>query len=412
LKSKAPYSKTELDKALAAIKGKVKGVSFTAQAQGEKWIVTPSGGGKKKAAGSVELAMKKEGTISEEAQKGIDALDQVTAGYASKGATQEEMTAAVKSVRRKFKFKSIEVEQKDGFWYFDYEINPKGKKKGPKSKSVDDIFKDTELRKKIKLEIDKFKPEVSDWVAVFPAKGIQLNIKKKDKYEKATLLNVLGSSKIQQMQIALTGSLDTTLLRDNSATEDKREAKGGSFTMQGSSVQAFNEISRISSAIIKDLRNTELFFISGTDVPRKLKGARSSELIKLNPENTITDALYRSVAQKYSGSMQAKFSGQVHHIIPLYLGGSHVIQNLIKIQGQKASDISDSAHAALHNFIDTTEVELFIKQKIGGEDEVSIRTTLKDIDIAEKLKDHLKVSIGTLRNNGAIAYKETSINLK
>jgi hypothetical protein len=132
LKNNAPYSKTELTKALGAIKGKVKGVSFNVQPQGDKWIVIPGGGGKKKSAGKIELAMKKEGATSDEAKKGIAALDQVTAGYASKGATKEEMTAAVKSVRRKFKFKSIEIEQKGGFWYFNYEINPKDKKPGPK----------------------------------------------------------------------------------------------------------------------------------------------------------------------------------------------------------------------------------------------------------------------------------------
>ncbi len=132
LKNKQPYSKVELDKALGAIKGKVKGVSFTVKGEKDKWVVTPNSDGKKKKAGSIILALKNEGAVSEEVQKGLDALDQVTAGYASKGATKEEMTAAVKSVRRKFKFKSIEVELKDGFWQFDYQINPKGKKKGPK----------------------------------------------------------------------------------------------------------------------------------------------------------------------------------------------------------------------------------------------------------------------------------------
>jgi Domain of unknown function (DUF4157)/HNH/ENDO VII superfamily nuclease with conserved GHE residues len=135
LKNKAPYSKAELDKALSSIKGKVKGVSFSVQAQGEKWAVTPGGGGKKKSDGKIELAMKKDGAISDVAKKGIEALEQVTQGYSSKGATLEEMTTAVKSVRRKFGFKSLEVEQKDGFWYFDYEINPKAKKKGPKNGS-------------------------------------------------------------------------------------------------------------------------------------------------------------------------------------------------------------------------------------------------------------------------------------
>ena len=123
---------------MGALKTKVKGISFNAKPQGDKWIVTASGGGKKKkSAGQIELAMKKDGAVSDEAQKGLAALDQVTASYAAQGATLEEMTAAIKAVRRKFKFKSLTVEQKGGFWYFNYEINPKGSKKGPKPKTVD-----------------------------------------------------------------------------------------------------------------------------------------------------------------------------------------------------------------------------------------------------------------------------------
>jgi hypothetical protein len=112
-------------------------VSFTSKPQGDKWIVTATGGGKKKSSGqSIELTMKKEGAVSNEAQQGLAALDQVTERYAAKGATLEEMTGALKSVRRKFKFKSLTVEQKEGFWYFNYEINPKGNKKGPKTVDI------------------------------------------------------------------------------------------------------------------------------------------------------------------------------------------------------------------------------------------------------------------------------------
>lgn len=132
LKKNEPYSKAELSKALGALKTKVKGVSFNTKPEVDKWIVTASGGGKKKSAGQIALAMKKEGAISAEAEQGLAALDQVTAGNAAKGATLEEMTAAIKSVRRKFKFKSLTVEKRGGFWYFRYEINPKGEKQGPK----------------------------------------------------------------------------------------------------------------------------------------------------------------------------------------------------------------------------------------------------------------------------------------
>ncbi len=137
LKKNEPYSKAELTKALGVLKTKVKGVSFNSKPQGDKWIITAGGGGKKKSAGQqIELKMKKEGAVSDEAQKALTALDQVTERYAAKGATLEEMTAAIKSVRRKFKFKSLTVEQKAGFWYFNYELSPKGARKGPQAAKV------------------------------------------------------------------------------------------------------------------------------------------------------------------------------------------------------------------------------------------------------------------------------------
>jgi len=134
LKGKEPYSKPELDKALGALKKKVSGVSFNQKLEGENWKVTAGGGKKKKSAGqSITLKAKKDAAASDESTKALAALDQVVQGYMAKGATLEEMTSAVKSVRRKFKFKSLTVTQDGGFWYLDYEINPKGKKKGPKT---------------------------------------------------------------------------------------------------------------------------------------------------------------------------------------------------------------------------------------------------------------------------------------
>jgi hypothetical protein len=132
LSSKAPFTKEELTKELDRIKGKVPGVSFEVQPKGDKWVVSSkAGAGKKKDTRKIELAIKG-GVTSEEVKTGIAALEQVTQGYAGKGATQEEMNTAVKSVRRKFKFKSIVIEQKNGDWYYNYEINPTGSLKGPK----------------------------------------------------------------------------------------------------------------------------------------------------------------------------------------------------------------------------------------------------------------------------------------
>lgn len=60
LKKKAPYSKAELDKALKAVEGKVKGVTFDVKDQGNKWSVTTISGGKKKRDGKIEVGAKKQ----------------------------------------------------------------------------------------------------------------------------------------------------------------------------------------------------------------------------------------------------------------------------------------------------------------------------------------------------------------
>ncbi len=46
LKTKAPFSSDELNKELAKVKNKARGVSFGVQPKGDKWIVTPKAGGK------------------------------------------------------------------------------------------------------------------------------------------------------------------------------------------------------------------------------------------------------------------------------------------------------------------------------------------------------------------------------
>jgi len=325
----------------------------------------------------------------------------------SKG-DKEEVLKQFPTIKKKYNLTSIALENLPG-GKFDVlvEINPK-----KKTKSVDDIFKDEAIRSKIRVEIEKEQPSFKDWVAVFPAKGVQLNIKKPNEtLQKATLLNVLKSGKMQQMHLALTGALDSTINKDVSATAEKRTEKGAGFKMTGVKVDVVTDISKAASNIIRALKDTELFFVSGTDIPRHLKAAHASDLIKVNNESPISPSLYSSVAKKYNASVQAKFKGEVHHVIPLYLGGSHQIQNLIKVHGKKASDIADSAHAALHNFIDTTSIELFLKDNASPSGQASIKTTLKDTEIADKLKGHLKILIGTLKEDGSIKYKETQIKM-
>jgi hypothetical protein len=136
LKSKAPYSKTELDKALAAIKGKVKGVSFTVQAQGEKWIITPSGGGKKKSEGKIELAKKKDDELHKKIgqevakklsqpakSKSYDVVRKEKESIA-KDLIKENNPKLEKTIKLSIKFKDKAEDQKDNDIDFHIHIGP------------------------------------------------------------------------------------------------------------------------------------------------------------------------------------------------------------------------------------------------------------------------------------------------
>lgn len=87
------------------------------------------GTGKGEEKGKPEIKEKKE--HDEQLKEGLAALDAVTARYAKDGATEEEVKTGVKAVRRNFKvFKSINVIDGGETWDYEYEYNPKEKKKG------------------------------------------------------------------------------------------------------------------------------------------------------------------------------------------------------------------------------------------------------------------------------------------
>ncbi|MCK6561694.1 DUF4157 domain-containing protein [bacterium] len=82
-----------------------------------------------------------------ELQKGLAALDAVTARYAKDGATKDEIEAGIKAVRRKFKvFKSIEVIDRGETWDYDYVASPGKRRKGARQKIQNEI---QELIKKL-----------------------------------------------------------------------------------------------------------------------------------------------------------------------------------------------------------------------------------------------------------------------
>ncbi len=351
--------------------------------------------------------------------KGLKEVEKLEKKKLKNGAlTKEDAEAIAKTIKRKHRvFKSFKVIDGQDTWDYIYEASPKKKKRG-KKKSVDDLFTDPEIRKKIIDKLPQMRdqlptpPDGHNWVAVFPAKGRQLKVKVRDKIKPATIGNILGSEKALQFRSVMVQALQNTILRDTgtSAGQHKTTEKGEGFEMRGLQGNAHRDIGKVANKSIKYLMNVELFSIDNTAIPRYLKNARKSKLILHNAKKSVSGALYRKIAKRYKGAYRTKFKGEIHHAIPLYLGGSHMLSNLLKVQGQAAKKAAESAHAALHKFIDELSVTLFFEREGKDPETVTLNNfTVKEI--RDKLQGKSKLLFGKLYTNGEIKYKETNIKI-
>lgn len=208
LKSKESYSKPELVKALGALKKKVSGVLFNHKLEGDKWIVTAGANKKKKNAGqSIELKAKKEGAVSAEGQKGLTALDEITARYSAQGAGFEELTKAIVPIKQQYGFKTLTVAQKSGVWQYKYEAPAKGTRKGPK---VVENEKTSRLGRAKQFVKDKAKAVVEK------GKAILEWWKKRTKFKaggESHELYFAGTEKSPQLTVASTPKLVNTFVK-------------------------------------------------------------------------------------------------------------------------------------------------------------------------------------------------------
>ncbi len=117
LKNNAPYSKAELDKALGSIQGKVKGVTFNVQEQGDKWSVTPISGGKKKSGGKIEVGAKKQDgknkndERSEEKKKAdkLAAIGEAEKLLSEKGFDEKVVREKLIPIKKRYKLSALEL---------------------------------------------------------------------------------------------------------------------------------------------------------------------------------------------------------------------------------------------------------------------------------------------------------------
>ena len=367
---------------------------------------------------------------------------------AAKEALKDKTTEEANTIKDKkiegiegTKFKS--VKNAINSQLFDRKLEPKAYdgileafgKSGSSTKTAEDIFKG--VKEAVKAEINKTKyplphpnasaPAPKDWLAVFASKGKQLFKPgmAAGKDEPQTLMDLLkDEAKVDaQLRGAIHLAIEETINADPAYNE---------------SPEIIAEVKRISKDIMNHFKDKKVFFIRGTSIVRNLAGGRSSDLFRANTAHSDSLAsMYQRISDDYSkdhaDQIKSMLSGQVHHLVPLYLGGSHKIGNLIKAVGDAKvgnaekeglsqvqidaikAKAAKSAHFHLHQLIDTvTEVTTAIKDDV--ESAVPAKTiklaSLTDSDINKAISsDKLSLVIGTVFEDGNVAYEQTNIKI-
>ena len=310
-------------------------------------------------------------------------------------------------------------------------------------------------RAEVKKLVKDSKYQTGDWVAVFATGG-------------AAIKDVMGIRGDEGDQLTFEKIWAHT---DGSEDEDReRVAKAVTHTLnsdpkyiehlKGKGMTPGSAATKITKLILDRLRSKPLTFIKGTSVPRKLK--KGGDHIHVRDGAVISKALYGKIAATAEHSALNKLKGEIHHVLPLYLGGGNEADNLVVVEGHAAydknkskllshfgdadaivkanaaevarvADISpteaqsiidaikaqkagtetvnididaaaETAHAALHELIDDKNIGDFL-----NDDEQVVKLSWSDI--SKQFKDtDLKIFIGVASDDGRIKYHETDLS--
>lgn len=164
-----------------------------------------------------------------------------------------------------------------------------------------------------------------------------------------------------------------------------------------------------------DIWQTPLFLVTPTDIPRRLQVGKEG-YVRVNPGYSISPRLYQAIAEANKEKVRLKYEGQIHHIVPVYLGGSHKVANLLRAKGD-ARAAEASVHKKLHELIEEVSLTVFARQVVEkemaqkGPQRVDL-DSLKPQELKRKIEETagLRLLIGTLFADGDIEYVETSIS--
>lgn len=285
------------------------------------------------------------------------------------------------------------------------------------SNTADAIFED--IKEEVKEEVYSNKypdPEqLNDeiWASIFPTTGKKVYQARGGTPKPVTLLQLLGSK--------------------TSVERALKEALKIAARMSGLDSTDRKVIQLIESAVNRitaTFESNEVFYIGNTEITRFQTSAKGDSVIRKNADYTGGfSAVYHKKAEEYAteeaGSLESKLSGQIHHLVPLYLGGSHNYRNLIAAHGHARVNVekfpqeaADSAHKALHDLIESKKkvrIRILGEMKDGTINKNITLDTLSPGKIKHAIETQvvsLDLIIGTMYADGFVKYINTSINLE
>ncbi|HEU5101100.1 MAG TPA: hypothetical protein VFU22_18875, partial [Roseiflexaceae bacterium] len=165
------------------------------------------------------------------------------------------------------------------------------------------------------------------------------------------------------------------------------------------------QTSAAARSIMQQINGLALYFVTPTDIPRNVPQGVPYVRVRANVPGggrpIVSHSLYEAIANRFAGELRHP-EREIHHVLPLYLGGAHIRFNLAEVYGAAADE--NSTHHVLHQLIDRVDISSILGQDAGS-------VTLEDSDLRRVYGANLNVLIGTLYADGDISYEDTEVRL-
>ncbi len=159
----------------------------------------------------------------------------------------------------------------------------------------------------------------------------------------------------------------------------------------------------LASMIMDHIKSRPLFFVRPTDIPRDVP--QNVPYVRVRQATTgsiaVAPALYGNLAAEIVTFLNLSTT-QIHHVLPLYLGGGHELENLAVIFG--GSSAAGTPHQMLHAVIDSIDISSYVATSAP-------RLTLRVEDLARHYRE-FNILIGILRSDGQIEWDDTGQRLE